>query len=405
MVADETPDDETPGPAGETGRILELCRVMSRRTGGRVVHLGDLTPAAAPTADDVFWATADDPLTLILEQAAGIPDGAFALIGLSNQSDQRQLDQQFAEAGLHFHMVGRSHPHHRPTVALASKTPPPKRGEAPSDFRVLGVMTAYNEADILPSTLPEAHGEGLEIYLIDNWSLDGTRDVAAEFEKRPVIGVERFPEEPSPYYEWERLLRRVESVAAASGADWVVHIDADEVRRSPWPSVPLRDALWWVQKAGFTAIDHTVVIHPPTHNGFRPGAKLDQAFRYFELGRRPGHFAQIKAWRNTGSRVDLASSGGHDAQFPDRRVFPLNFVLHHYPIRSQEHGVRKVIHERMNRWHPIERARGWHTHYDHVARGTSFLRDPVSLTPYSPATFPELHFYTRLGRVGLRPQR
>src|SRR6185503_9100294 len=92
---------------------------------------------------------------------------------------------------------------------------------------------------------------------------------------------------------------------------------------------------------------------------------------------------QVKAWRKT-AEVDLVSTGGHEARFPGRRVFPLRFLLRHYPIRGQAHGERKVFTERRPRFSAEERARGWHVQYDGVEEGASFLREPSSLTPYDP---------------------
>jgi len=65
-------------------------------------------------------------------------------------------------------------------------------------------------------------------------------------------------------------------------------------------------------------------------------------------------------------------------------VFPVRFVLRHYPIRSQAHGERKVFAERRPRYAEQERALGWHVQYDDVVEGTSFVHDPATLKRYDP---------------------
>src|SRR5262249_37016102 len=100
--------------------------------------------------------------------------------------------------------------------------------------------------------------------------------------------------------------------------------------------------------------------------------------------RAPYDRLQVRAWKNTGGAVDLASSGGHEARFDDRRIFPLRFIARHYPIRGAAHGARKVLRERVGRYRPEERARGWHVQYDAVQSADSFVRDPATLTPYDP---------------------
>ena len=85
---------------------------------------------------------------------------------------------------------------------------------------------------------------------------------------------------------------------------------------------------------------------------------------FFEFGRRPGHFSQIKGRRNTGGEVNLTDSGGHDATFVDRRVFPLKFLLKHCPLRSIAQAERKIVKDRLPRFAQERQMRGWRTRYD-----------------------------------------
>jgi hypothetical protein len=251
-------------------------------------------------------------------------------------------------------------------------------GTAPAEFRVVAIMTAFNEEDIIGPSIGKLVADGIGVYVIDNWSTDRTYEIAAQYEGRGLVGLERFPDAPIDRYEWRSLLGRVESVAASLKADWCIHHDADERRCGPWAGVGLREALWRVDQSGYSAVDHIVLNFQPIDNEFRPGGDFEAHFRSFEFGRSPGLLLQIKAWKNTGP-VDLASNGGHEAVFADRRVFPYRFELKHYPIRSQSHGEKKVFRDRIARWDPGERAVGWHDHYDDVRPQQSFLRDGKSL--------------------------
>ena len=246
-------------------------------------------------------------------------------------------------------------------------------GAAPESFRVVAIMTTYNEEDVIEPSIGKLIAGGIGVYLIDNWSSDRTFEIAEQFLGRGLVGLERFPDAPIDRYEWRSLLRRVDAVAAGLDADWCIHHDADEVRSGPWSGVGLRDALWRVDQAGFSAVDHTVVNFRPIDNGYKPSSDFEAYFRRFEFGRTSDLLLQIKAWKNVGP-VDLESSGGHEAKFGERLVFPYKFELKHYPIRSQSHGERKVFRDRIARWDPGERALGWHVHYDDVAPQQSFLR-------------------------------
>lgn len=246
-------------------------------------------------------------------------------------------------------------------------------GPAPEGFRVVAIMTAYNEEDIVGPSISKLVADGIGVYLIDNWSSDRTYAIAEQFRGRGLVGLERFPDSPTDRFALRSLLRRVSAVAAGLETDWCIHHDADERRCGPWAGIGLRDALWRVDQSAYSAVDHTVLNFRPIDNGFPPGTDFEAYLRHFEFGRTPNLLRQVKAWKNTGP-VDLASTAGHEAQFPGRRVFPYKFELKHYPIRSQAHGEQKVFRDRVARWDPRERALGWHMHYDDVLPQQSFLR-------------------------------
>jgi hypothetical protein len=276
-------------------------------------------------------------------------------------------------------------------------------GHVPGDFRVVAIMTAYNEEDVIGPAIEKLIGDGVGVYVIDNWSTDRTYEIVRGFDGKGLVGSERFPETPSDRFVLQALLRRVAAVAVGQQASWCVHHDADERRSGPWPGLGLRDSLWRVDRAGFSAVDHTVINYRPIDNTFRPGSDFERHFRHFEFGTTPDLLLQIKAWKNVGP-VDLAGLGGHQAVFAGRRVFPYKFLLKHYPIRSQTHGEQKVYRDRVPRWDPGERAQGWHWHYDSVAPGQSFLRDPVELIEDHGEETRALYMLEMLTGAGLAPR-
>jgi hypothetical protein len=156
-----------------------------------------------------------------------------------------------------------------------------------------------------------------------------------------------------------------------------------------------------VDAAGFTCVDHTVLEFYPVDDLFPFGGDPEAHFRWFDFGRRDDHFAQIKAWKNTGQTVALAKSGGHEVH-GSRRPCPYKFLLKHYPIRSQSHGETKVFQGRKARWDPDERARGWHAHYDAILAGHRFLRDPTTLEFFEEDRFRERYLIERLSGIGIQ---
>jgi hypothetical protein len=290
----------------------------------------------------------------------------------------------------------------RTIVAIARKSgwkaPPPA-----DDFRVLAIICAYNEADVIEHTLEYLTRQGIRVILIDNWSTDGTDHKARQFLDKGLLRIETYPRDgPSETYDWHNLLSRVEEVASEAETDWVLHHDADEIRESPWRDLNLREALYQVDQEGYNCVNHACIIFHPTAESEAAENGFPDAFRYFEFGKRPGHFAQMKVWKKQPGRVCLANSGGHDVTFPGRRVYPLRFLLRHYPIRSQEHGLRKVFEERLGRFNLKERnERGWHTQYDAFRQHHTFLRDPRDLILFDTDRFDAEYLTERLAAIGV----
>jgi len=285
-------------------------------------------------------------------------------------------------------------------LAVIDRLHPSTFSTPPRDFSVTAIMTVFNEADVIESVVEHLISEGVHLHLIDNWSTDDTVGRINRLCEAGHVTVEKFPADgPTGTFDWGDLLRRVDEVAAMSDADWLIHHDADEIRRAPWPGVSLREAIFQVDQAGFNAVDHTVIEFWPVESAHL--TRLERDLRYFQFGTRPGHFLQIKAWKRQPSTVSLAASGGHEAKYEGRRVFPYKFLLKHYPIRSQEHGEKKIFKERKTRWNTDERDRGWHFQYDTCRIGEALTKSATDLTLFDDITFDLRYLVERLTGTNL----
>jgi glycosyltransferase involved in cell wall biosynthesis len=308
--------------------------------------------------------------------------GAAAVCLVTEDSDGasrlESLRAAVAAIGVEPEFLGWARASNGPDVAVGLVRSSASRGTSlpPDDFRVLAIIPTFNEADVIVPSVGALLDQGVAVHVVDNWSTDGTVDlVTAAFGER--VTVERFPKDgPTDLYQWDEQLARISEVARSAECNWVISHDADERRHGPWRGLDLRAALYRVEAEGYNAVDHTVVDFPPIDDGFAPGSDYERYFTHFEPTEVVANRIQIKAWK-TRDGVELIS-GGHEAMFPGRRVHPFNFLLKHYPIRSQAHGERKVFAERKPRILDEERGRH-HTHYDHVRSGHEFLRDPEAL--------------------------
>jgi GT2 family glycosyltransferase/glycosyltransferase involved in cell wall biosynthesis len=266
----------------------------------------------------------------------------------------------------------------------------PAQGEFPGlnrHKRVVAIMSAFNEGDVIYHVVGDLITNGIHVYLIDDHSTDNTVEEASKWLGKGLLEIERFNRpvrngRESNCYEWSALLGRKEQLAAELGADWYIHADADEFRESPWPGFSLSEGIQLVDSQGYNTINFELLNFRPTNNCFLPGSDVRQALTGYET---TAWFdaLQVKAWKNLGSPVRLQASGGHSVEFQGRKIFPIPFILRHYPVRSDAHGRRKIWQERMPRFSPEERAKGWHVQYDefHQAR-KSFLWDPNQLISY-----------------------
>ncbi len=246
-------------------------------------------------------------------------------------------------------------------------------------MRVVAYTYVRNEADIIEETIEHMLRQGCEVYVLDNWSTDGTDNRLLQ--RNRDIRWEHWPEKPSEWFELGVLLRRIEEVHSILRPDWGLLFGADELLESPWPDVSLHETLGYIWKEGYTAAPAVEAVFHPTDDGWRPGMSRRSYFRYWSFGNQ----RNVRAWHSPEVRfVD----GGHDVAFQGYKLWPEErLVLRHYPYRNQEQATRKVFVERKPRYAPAERAIGWHTHLDAIKPGHCFIQPKSGLHEYDEETF------------------
>ena len=391
---------------------------LRQRLGGTLVETDfsyeTFVPGDAAVCDgavvvcDDPCARPDDVERALRSVSLAVERGATAFVTAPN-GDPASFSRTLARASIEPTFVGRmaaDDATFAKTTLLAIVEPPKRRVELwrtpPDDFRVVAIMTAFNEADVIETCLAHLIGQGVHVYLMDNYSTDDTVRLAARFLGRGLIGIEQSPLRDTNTYDLEKVLARIEHLATTLEGDWFVDYDADEIRRSAFRGVNVRKALYAVDRAGYNAVDFTVLNFRPIDDGFEPGTSLETYFTHFEFGSTPDHLRQRKAWKNLGRTPQLLEHGGHDVTFAGRKLYPYKFVNKHYPVRSQQHGERKVVRERQGRYSRREKdLRKWHNHYDAVSTVPTYVRDPFTLLRYDPESFDETYLIERLTGIGM----
>lgn len=413
------------------GRYPEALAAFGEKLSVYSIHPAEKLPSLSRAASSVTWLAQDDsahlaplivnrafvtcfdgldnladpaPVLVLLRQ---LMDNAPAGIVTSRRFSPPDLRRLLLSAGLHVEHSGRTvddetRQTRSTSVALLSNASQPPLRPAPVNFRVIAMLIVYNEEDIIAACLDHLIKDGIEVYLINNWSTDRTVEIARQYLGKGVIHIENFPMGGrGKYSHLAPRLRRKEQLARMLKADWFIHHDVDEIRESPWPGVNLRDGLYRVQQLGYNAVNFTMANFTPVDDSYAAGKDPAVHFRYFDWGHRPAHFQQIKVWRrNTGQPVELEWSGGHEVRFEGRKVFPYRFLLRHYQFRTQAQAQKKVFKERI----PLpeeQKRRLWSILYTVIPKDYSFVRPADELIEFT-ASFYEEYLLERLSAVGIR---
>jgi len=223
--------------------------------------------------------------------------------------------------------------------------------------RTIALLAAYNEERFIRGCLEHLIGQGVEVYLIDNGSTDGTARIAEEYLGRGLVAIEPFPREGG-VYRWREILERKEELSRSLDAEWFIHVDADEILLPPRSRQTLASALAEAQEAGYNAVDFREFVFVPTRESpdhDHPDYQKTMRW-YYPFQPAPGP-RLMRAWRRQEGSVGLGSRGGHRLDFPGMRLYPEKFLMKHYLFLSVPHLLSKYGNRSFRK---EELERGWH---------------------------------------------
>lgn len=253
------------------------------------------------------------------------------------------------------------------------------------DFRIMAIIHTYNEADVIDQVVEYVIGQGVDIYLLDNWSTDGTYEKELRLKEHHLdkIRVERFPASgKTDNYEWYKQLEKTEHISKELNYDWYIHYDADEMRVCPWKNVTLKQVIYFVDSLGYNLVEHFCIDFKLTD---KEQKNIFMKETYFEFGKRPLHYS-TKIWKKS-EHIDLKKTGGHQATINTPKIFPLLILNRHYPFRTVEQAERKVFRDRKPRFAKERKKYGWHGHYEVIKEQKDFIGDKDKLFLWNDETF------------------
>ena len=221
--------------------------------------------------------------------------------------------------------------------------------------RVIALLATYNEERFIAGCLEHLFEQGVDVYLMDDSSTDGTVAIAERYLHRGLLGIEISSR--GEYFDLQGCLARKEQLATTLEADWFMHVDADEIHVPPRSGAGLAAAFAEVDAQGYNVVNFQEATFIPTreapdhdHPNFRQTMRWYYPFRI----RFPYY---MRAWKRQTTAIHLSDRGGHVLDFPGMRVCPETYTLRHYICLSREHAIRKYAARRFN---PQELKDGWH---------------------------------------------
>lgn len=246
----------------------------------------------------------------------------------------------------------------------------------PDDFKVLAIIHVYNEADILEMSLQYLLKQEVDIYLLDNWSDDGSYEIAKKFQAKHSnqVFLERYPKGgKKDYYDWYHQMEKTEEISLKTNYNWYIHHDVDEMRTGFWKNKNLRETIYYIDQLGFNLIENTVIDFKLTQNSSK---NIFMSDTYFDF--RDRREAQRKTWKKS-EVIELKKSGGHIAKIENPKIFPLNILNRHYPFRNISQARKKVFVDRKPRFAKEKEEFRWHIHYDDIVKDEDLLSDKSKL--------------------------
>ena len=246
----------------------------------------------------------------------------------------------------------------------------------------IAIISTYNECDIIKDIILESLTQ-FDVYVVDNWSTDGTWEIVQEIASDRIIGKEQFPKAgPNQYFELKSILVRIEEIAKQFPRRWILHQDSDEITIMPFENINACNVFQSVLDMGYNGIALRILDFSPIDDGFTCGNPRNY-FNYYKHNnnRTFAHHIQFKIWyQPDNEQVDLASKAGHRVMFSNAKIFPIKFPRLHYSIRSTAHKIKKE----QNRTIRIEKElkeSNWHSHLK-ILFETECIKHPDSLIKY-----------------------
>lgn len=189
--------------------------------------------------------------------------------------------------------------------------------------KVVAIIAARNEEHYIRKCVEDLIDNDLEVAVLDNDSTDATPAIISDLSPR-LLFHGKIPHDGT--VNLRRLLEAKMALAKQLAADWIIHVDADEILRSCRSGETVRAGIQRAAKAGANTINFREFVFVPTtrDEDFRGSDYVEKMKWYYFFDR--GNPMRMLAFSTNLSNVDGA---GHrvDGEVTLHRE---DFVMCHY---------------------------------------------------------------------------
>ena len=182
------------------------------------------------------------------------------------------------------------------------------RRRSDSEPRVVAILAVRNERPYLRNCLGHLIDNGIDFFIVDNESTDGTAALLREPRfAEYLVGQRRSTFRGA--FDWAGLLRAREEAASGIEADWVVFVSADEIMHSYSAGESLAAAIARADADGYDVIDFNEYVFLPVNVDYVvdcPGWQPLRHYYFFEPSR-----PRLMRARRRDLRVSHVTTGGH----------------------------------------------------------------------------------------------
>ena len=220
-------------------------------------------------------------------------------------------------------------------------------------MKLVMTLLVRDEADIIRQNIEHHFSQGVDfVVATDNGSIDGTREILAEYERAGYLKIIDDPEQDFSLHIW--VTRMAKMAGVEFGADWVLSNDADEFWVSP--NGQLKSELQNSDAPELScqrinmlcAYDDTRDLHPfqklvyriktpipiPTSQDF-VNDLINNPYLYFDLP------AKVLVQSKGLIRI---RQGNHSAEFEQEKWTEHSSIkIYHSPFRSKEQFHKKIL--------------------------------------------------------------